>query len=271
MKRFPLAPVSILVICFGFILQTVAAQTQTAVTTPASDSQAVALATRALSALVGTTQVGDVTLTGTATRTAGSDIGTGTVTLKALGTSQSRMDMNLSNGTRSEIRNLSSGLPRGLWVAPDSSAHSAARHNNNTDAAWFFPALTVLSQASNSNFLFTYVGQESRNGNSVQHIRVAQNVGSAVDPTGLTQRLSTEDIFLDANSYLPIALTFNTHPDNNALANIPVEIDFSNYQAVSGVKIPFRVQQFFNGTLFLDITVQSAALNSGLMSTDFAQ
>jgi hypothetical protein len=262
--------VALLALLFAAFLPD-AAQAQTTPTTPTSDPQAVALATQSYSALVGTTQINDATLSGTIVRTAGSDIGTGTVTLKALGTGQSRLDMNLSNGTRSEIRNLSSGLAQGFWIAPNSSAHTAARHNNDTDAAWFFPALTVLSQASNSSYLFTYVGQETRNGTTVQHIRVAQNISSTVDPTGLTVRLSTEDIFLDATSLLPVALAFNAHPDNNALANIPVEVDFSNYQLVNGVKIPFRIQQFFNGTLFLDITVQSAALNSGLTSTNFAQ
>jgi hypothetical protein len=268
MKRFPLGKAAILLLCFGLIPLAAIAQTQTAATT-VSDPQAVTLATQSYSALVGTTQINDVTLTGTIVRTAGSDVGTGTVTLKALGAGQSRMDMNLSDGQRSEIRNLSSGLAQGFWIAPNSNAHAAARHNNNTDAAWFFPALTVLSQASNSSYLFTYVGQESRNGTAVQHIRAAQNISSSTDPTGLTVRLSTEDIYLDGNSLLPVALTFNTHPDNNALASIPIEVDFSNYQVVNGVRIPFRIQQFFNGTLFLDITVQSAALNSGLASTDF--
>jgi len=235
-----------------------------------SSPQAVALAIQALSALVGTTTVTDATLTGTVIRTAGSDVDTGTVTLKVLGTSESRLDMSLSNGTRSEIRNSSSGSPQGFWVAPDSSVHLMANHNTLTYAAWFFPALSVLSQASNSSLLFTYIGQETRNGETVQHIRAAQNVSSSADPSGLIQSLSTEDIYLDATSLLPVALIFNAHPDNNALANIPVEVDFSNYQVVNGVKIPFRVQQYFNGTLFLDVTVQSAVLNSGLTDSVFA-
>jgi hypothetical protein len=269
MKPFPLSRCTILAICFGLIPLTVVAKTQAPTVTPTSDPQAISLANQTLSALVGTTQVGDVTLTGTAVRTAGSDVGTGAVTLKVLGTGLSRVDLSLSNGLRSEIRNLSNGSPQGSWVAPDSSTHSMANHNSMTDAAWFFPALSVLSQASNTNLLFTYIGQETRNGNAVQHIRAAQNVSSSVDPTGLIQRLSTEDIYLDATSLLPVALTFSEHPDNNALTNIPVEVDFSNYQAVNGVKIPFRIQKFFNGTLFLDVTVQSAALNSGLTNADF--
>jgi hypothetical protein len=247
-----------------------ATQAQKTAATPTSDPQAVTLANQSFSALVGRTQINDVTLTGTIVRTAGSDVGTGTVTLKALGTSQSRLDMSLSDGQHSEIRNLSNGSPQGLWIAANNSAHSAANHNSMTDAAWFFPALTILSQASNTTLLFTYVGQETRNGNSVQHIRASQNISSSVDPSGLIQALSTEDIYLDASSLLPVALTFNAHPDSNALANIPVEVGFSNYQVVNGVKIPFRIQELFNGTLFLDVTVQSAAVNSGLTNADFS-
>ncbi len=268
MGSLALRMISVLVFWFGLATHPIAAQSQATATAPSSDPQALGLAAESLSALVGTTQVADVTLTGTIVRTAGSDVGTGTVTLKVLGAGESRLDMNLSNGTRSEIRNSSSGSPQGFWIATDNSIHSMVNHNLMTDAAWFFPVLSVLSQASNSNYLFTYVGQESRNGTAVQHIRAAQN-SSSYDPSGLMQRLTTEDIYLDATSFLPVALTYNEHPDNNALANIPVEVDFSNYQTVNGVKIPFRIQKFFNGTLFLDVTVQSAVLNSGLTGSVF--
>jgi hypothetical protein len=75
---------------------------------------------------------------------------------------------------------------------------------------------------------------------------------------------------LDASTYLPVALTFNAHPDNDAGTNIPVEIDFSNYQQVNGVQIPFHVQKFLNGPLFLDVTVQSAVVNSGVPPSAFS-
>jgi hypothetical protein len=55
--------------------------------------QAFALATQALAALIGTTQVSGITLTGTATRTAGSDIESGSIMLKALGNPDSRFDL----------------------------------------------------------------------------------------------------------------------------------------------------------------------------------
>jgi hypothetical protein len=242
----------------------------TSTSTAASDPQALALAANSLAALTGGATITDVTITGTATRVAGSDVGSGPVTLKALGTGESRLDLNLSNGARSEARNLTNG-PSGSWVGPDGIAHAMASHNCMTDSAWFFPALSALSQASSPSVLATYVGQETRSGLAVQHVRfITQAASAASDPTGLIQSLSTEDLYLDASSSLPVAFVFSTHPDNNAATNIPVEIDFSNYQLVNGASIPFRIQKFFNGTLLFDITVQSVALNSGLTDAAFA-
>jgi hypothetical protein len=245
-----------------------AQQTSTAV---AQNPTAVTLAAKSIALLSGTVQIADITLTGTATRIAGSDTGSGTATLKALGTSSSRMDLSLSDGTFSEIRTSPNGTPQGQWLAPNSSYDNMATHNCLTDAAWFFPALTVLSQTSNQSLSIAYVGQQTKNGISVQHLQFAFSSGTQIPGIGdplLT--LSSTDVYLNSSSLVPVAFVFNTHPDNNALLNIPVEVDFSNYQAVNGVQVPFHIQRFVNGSLFLDITVQSASVNSGLTVSAFS-
>jgi hypothetical protein len=251
------------------LVASVAAAIGQTVTATASDPQAVALASQALSAL-GTTQVTDVTLTGTATYSVGPDVESASLTLKASGTAESRMDLSMRNGMLREVRSISNtnNMPQGFWVALDGTVHQVAIHNCSTDAAWFFPRLSVLNQLSNPNLIITYLGLETRAGESVQHLHFFIQAPTG-DATGTPQRLTSEDIYLDATSLLPVAYTFNTHPDNDSLTNIPVEVDFSAYHAVSGISIPFRVQKYFNGNLQLDITIQSAVLNSGLTSADF--
>jgi hypothetical protein len=249
-------------------LSTHAQQASTGVT---QNPAAILLARNSVAVLSGSVQIADITLTGTATRVAGSDTGSGTVTLKALGTSSSRMDLSLSDGTFSEIRTAPSGAPQGEWLAPNGSYNTMAMHNCFTDAAWFYPALTVLSETLNSNLSIIYVGQETKNGISVQHLHFASN--SAAQTTGVADplvTLSSTDVYLNSSSLLPVAFAFNTHPDNNALLNIPVEVDFSNYEAVNGVQVPFHIQKFLNGSLFLDMTIQSAAVNSGLTVSAFS-
>jgi hypothetical protein len=253
-------------LAFLFCILVFAASTYAQTT---QDPQALALATQAMAAMAGMARVNDVTLIGTATRTAGSDIENGNITLKALGTAYSRYDLNATGGTRSDVRNLtSSGAPQGYWTGPDGSTHAQSMHNCATDSAWFAPHLSILSQLSNPNLVVSYVGRETKAGVAVQHLHFAVQHAS-VDPKGLFQSLSSEDVYLDAVSLLPVAIAFNTHPDNDAGRNIPVEIQFSNYRSVSGAQIPFHVQKFLNGTLFLDLDVQSAVLNSGLQPSDF--
>jgi hypothetical protein len=236
-----------------------------------SDPQAVALAAKARAALIGNVQVLDVTLTGTAKLTVGPDTDSGKVTLKALGTTDSRLDLTFSDGTRSEIRISTDGTPNGSWFGLDGSVHSMARHNQITDAAWFFPPLTVISESSNPNVQVNYIGSETKNDVAVQHIRFKTHfTGVSANVDSFLSSLSTTDVYLDATSFLPIAVCFDAHPNNDAYKNIAVEIDFSDYRPVNGVQVPFHIQKFFNGPLYLDLTIQKTVLNSGLSTSNFS-
>src|SRR5882757_3232267 len=80
-----------------------------------SDPQAVTFAAQSVSALTGGSAIADVTLTGSAARIAGSDQQTGTATLMAKGFAESRLDLALSGGNRSEIRNGNANNNLGNW------------------------------------------------------------------------------------------------------------------------------------------------------------
>jgi len=89
--------------------------------------------------------------------------------------------------------------------------------------------------AAGSNVVLSYIGQETRNGSKVQHIQ--SYVYQANWPSGATpspMQLSTTDFYLDASSLLPVAITFNAHPDNDATAIFPsksISQTTSPYQA----------------------------------------
>ena len=200
----------------------------------------------------------DVTLSGTARRIAGSDDESGTATVKALAGTGSRIDLSLSSGPRSELRNTSGPEPAGSWSGPDAVSRAISNHNLFTDPGWF-PAFAISSALSAPNAVLTYVGPETRDGQSVIHITASQQFPAmSGNAASLTQHLTQTEIFLDPSTNLPVALAFNTHPDNNALLDLPVELLFSNYQIVGGAKIPMRVQKFLNNSLLLDLQFQSA-------------
>jgi hypothetical protein len=238
---------------------------------PSSDPQALSYAAQSITALTGGATISDVTLTGNATWIAGSDNETGPATLYAKGAAESRSDLNLTAGMRTDIRNDTAGFPQGASSVSGGALQAWALHNCWINASWFFPALSFLSTTSDPTLVFSYIGLETRGNGNVQHIQVYRYLsGQKANTISLTQQVSTMDVYLDANSLLPVAYVFNTHPDDDATTNIAVEADFSNYQSVGGVQVPFHIQKLIQGSLAVDITVTGATVNSGLPDSLFA-
>src|SRR5260221_123669 len=92
---------------------------------PVSDPQAVSFVSQSLAAMTGGTNVSDVTLNGSAVWNVASLSETANATLMAKGTGQSRFDMTLNAGPRSEIRNDGSSSTQGELLVPDGSVLSA--------------------------------------------------------------------------------------------------------------------------------------------------
>jgi len=234
-----------------------------------SDPEAVALASRAMAALTGGNVINDVTLVGSATWRGDGNDESGTATLKALGTAESRIDISLPGGARTEIRDASSGTTQGLWINPNGKSGKFAYHNTLTDAAWFFPQLGSL--AGGREVILKYIGQETRNELTVEHLRsYMRDQGGQKQAVLLFEKLNAMDFYLDANTMLPVAIIFNVHPDNNANANLLTEVDFSEYQKVDGISAPLHIQKFVQGNLFLDISVAKTLLNTGLGLAEFS-
>jgi hypothetical protein len=262
-----------LVLSFGlsvlFLIPSVAQQ-PVAQQPSAADTQATVLLQRAFAALTGSQSLSDVTLSGTARRIAGSDDETGTAVFKAVVSCAARTDLSFSSGPRSEVRDLSAVIPAGAWSGPDGISHTIPFHNLLSEPTWFFPAFAIARRLSASGYVATYVGQETRNSQTVEHISVSQTSLFQAAPDGISfERLTQVDLFLDSTTMLPASMSFNIHPDNNLLIDIPIEVRFSEYRLVSGAQVPFHVQKLLNNGLILDLRFQTATLNTGLSAADF--
>lgn len=235
-------------------------------TVPVRDPQALNLIASSLKALTGGVAVNDIILQATASYVAGSDEESGTATLTARGNQESLVQLNLSGGTRQEIRD----GPAGAWSGPDGTAHSMATHNCWTDASWFFPALTLEAISADPTLAVSYLGPDASKGATLLHLQVARLLpGQSASATALILTLSTMDIYFDPKSFLPLVLDFNTHPDVDANTNLPVEIQFGNFQNSNGVLVPLHVQKFLQRTLLLDLTVSNVLVNSGVPDSAF--
>lgn len=255
----------VLALALAFLLpQPLVAQT--------SDPQALTLAAQAIQALNHGVPVSDVTLTGTATQ-AGSRSITGSATFKALAAAQgyAKTRADFSASSQSEIRTLDThGRPTGAWALSDGVRHTIALHNSLTDAAWFFPALTLLRAASQQGVVARYIGAETHNGVAVKHLRLWRLADSSLAGiASVIPRLSTVDVYLDSVSSLPVALAFFAHTDRDINKNWPVEIRYLDYRQVAGVSIPFHVQKYLNGSVLVDFQASQATINSGLTDAQF--
>lgn len=233
---------------------------------PPSDPQAVSYAGQAISALTGNLPLSDVTLTGNAVWSGSASATGAAVMLRALGTNESRIDLTLSAGTRTEIRDAQTGTPLGEWINPDGKSGQFSPLNCWTDAPWFFPTLGSLSLGT--NIVLSYIGEETRNGEAVQHIQAYRFGSLPFAPEG-PQEPSKVDFYLDAKTFLPAAETFSVHADNNPMASLLTEVDFSNYQNFGGFLVPTSIQRYQQGNLMLDVTVTGASFNSGLSMSIF--
>jgi hypothetical protein len=233
------------------------------------DAQAVLVLQRSLAALTGTATVNDVTLTGTATRIAGSDNESGTVTLKATAIGQGRIDLSLSSGPRSEVIDISQASPVGNWSGPDGTWHPIASHNLWTDPTWFFPEFLIGRVLSNPSYAVSSVDSETLEGVAVQHLAIWLQISADAQTTKLIQGLSRMDIYLSSSTLVPVAVSFNSHPDGDESIDIPMEVKFSDYQTAQGALVPYQVQQYIQNGLHLDLKLQTVQMNLGLSTTDF--
>jgi hypothetical protein len=256
MNRLPLVLLHVVVLALS-----VSSLSQNA---PASDPQALAFAAQSMTAMLGGSSVSDIALTGNATWIAGSDTETGQATLVARGIHESRVDLNLSGGSRTVVRNDTGAFPSGASARGGEPLTASALHNCWISPSWFFPALSLLSLPSDPSLVVSYVGRENRRGVRVQHLRLYRHItGQTPETVSLIRKVSTTDFYLDAATFLPVAMTFNAHPETDANTNIAIEIDFSNYHPVNGAQVPFHIRKLISGGLALDIVLQSAVVNSG--------
>jgi hypothetical protein len=230
-----------------------------------SNPEALNLAVQSIAVLGSGTSISDATLTGTAIWSITSKSETANATLTAKGFGKSRFDIELSAGRHSEIRNDEMSSVLGESIGSDGFVLQWDLRNCLTNATWFLPQLSALGDTTDSTLIFSYVGQESRKGVEVQHI---QSYRYWSKDTADVQKWSKTDIYLDAETLFPRAFAFNTHSTDGSHV-VPVEVEFSNYQAVSGIRVPFRIQRYVSGDLLSDFKVTNAQFNTGLPDSQF--
>jgi hypothetical protein len=80
---------------------------------------------------------------------------------------------------------------------------------------------------------------------------------------------SVRDIWLDAQSGLPLKIAYEQRDAQGAADRILFEVTYSDYRSVGGNVFPFRMEKAINGTTWATITILTVAVDTGLSDSQF--
>jgi hypothetical protein len=234
---------------------------QTAVT-PQRDPQAIAILQQAVAAMA-TAVPADSSATGTVTVVEGSTTQSGSIQILTLGASQTAETITLPDGQRVVL--YSNGDAK---ETNGSQVVNPPMQLSITDQCADFPLPLILSALNNPDEAFQYIGAETLNEASSQHVRLWNTFASKPGLQALAS-FSSMDFWFDSVSGLPLKIAYARRAGGGSVPAFPVEVSFSNYTKVKGVLYPFQINKSFNGTPWETITIQSVSFNTGLTAAQF--
>jgi hypothetical protein len=230
---------------------------------PVRDPQALAILEASIKAMGGTPP-SDSTATGTVTQAAGQQSQEGTILVQTRGTDQSLEEITLPNSTTTTVYSR-------LIAAQTTNSNSQAALTGQVavvSQTSFFPLPLLAAAVNNPDFSLQYIGLESVNGTSAEHIRIWNTFNSRPQGTGLVTP-STRDIWINPASNLPEKIAYSQQTSNPQVPPILVEVDLANYANSNGFAYPRGIAKSLNGTPWLTISIQSVAFNTGLSDSTF--
>ena len=252
----------IIILCF-FLPALVAAQRSSApAQAPQRDPQAIAILQQAVAAMASMVPT-DSSASGTVTVVEGSTTQTGTIQILTLGMTQTSVTLDLPAGQRTVI--YSDGTSKEIFGTQSSNP---PLQSVLSDQSVDFPLPFLTGALSNPDESFRYIGLESVNGQSAQHIQLWNSFASKPHLESLAS-FSLKDVWLDATSGLPLKIAYLRRTSGGLAPGIPVEIFLSKYTKVSGVLYPFQIDKSKNGTPWQTIVIENASVNTGLTAAQF--
>lgn len=128
----------------------------------------------------------------------------------------------------------------------------------------------VLFQAllDDSDTAYQYIGSETVDGSSCDHIRVWDTFASQPDLEGLASN-STKDIWIDSWTHFPVKITTSRCVARGAVYKVPIEVDYSSFRDSSGVKYPSQIKTSRNGVAWTSVALNSLTIDGPVSDSSF--
>src|SRR5712692_8702978 len=213
---------------------------QQSTASPQRDPPAVALLQGSVLVMGGTVPADSVT-TGSITIVAGSETSTGTIRILTRGINQTSEQITLPQSNASVT--YSGGLA-GQTI--NSASTSLPIERATTSQSVCFPLPSLSGALGNPDVSFLYVGLETLNQSSVQHIRLQNSFASRPNFQQFAD-FAFFDVWLDTASGLPQRISFVRRDGGGSAPRIPVDTYFTGYQTISAIAYPSQINVSLNG------------------------
>ena len=251
----------IFLLAFVFFVSTAVHAQQPPTAPPAvRDPAAVAAIQRALAALGGSGvlgQVRDCVAHGNIQVSEGSALTGGSFVWKTAGT-----EFRYETPSPAGIHVFASGHGRAATLQ-NGVIESKGRHVRLAAFPPHLPGVLLLNVLSDAQSRLTYVGTGLVG--TTPAVRVRTSVGA----DALTAAITLQEWLLDSSTGLPLRVEFQLFDSANRRFSMKAAFEFSNFRAVSGVLVPFRIATFHNRELNGVASLSSVAFNTGLNASEF--
>jgi hypothetical protein len=235
---------------------------------PTRDQQAVSVITQCLNATGGQTAiaaVADYKGTGTVTYYWAVTGGSGSTTIQGRGTDQFRIDSSIPAGTYTMLVDRGSGEIKDVSGKIKTLYFANAVNKGNLT----FPLPELTARLEDSTVSITDGTVVTFNGRQAYRVRTVRNLPSDSTANQVVSKLTTRDFFIDQQTLQVLGTRDAAHPDSPIAGAVTHEMQFSNYQTVNGVSVPFTITELVGGQTTWTIQLTQIAFNVGLSDSNF--
>ena len=207
----------------------------------------------------------DSSVSGVVTINAGAEIQEGTITIFTRGSSQTMEQLTGVADAKTVI--FSNGLAAETDSLGEKKMYSLELASSTQSAVFPLPLISAILSFTDS--AYEYVAFENINGIGCHHVRTWRTFSSKPDFAYLAP-FSMRDIWINTATNLPEKIAYALRPGSGATSSTSVEVFYSKYQQIAGIKYPFAISQCLNGTPWMTISISSASFNTGLSDSTFS-
>lgn len=205
----------------------------------------------------------DVLAVGTITLSDGPDAGVGKIVLSFRGTSQSKEELQLANGSRTFVYSGTEGAQVANSVFTLLSVELALSGRGQE-----MPGQIVAEALGNPDYEIRALGSESIDGALCFHVRVQNSFASRNEMKQYAE-VSRKDIWIDQSTWLVSRISYEARAASGDAPTVPVEVSYSDYRNAGRTLMPFKITERRNGMPWSVISISQVTVDNGLTNVDF--